>query len=98
MVNDAPSVAPHLYKVIIENARVRVLEVQGKPGDKAAMHSHPATVVVAVTDGQLRFTVPGGEVIDSELKAGQAMYMDSIEHTVEIVGPADVRALIVELK
>ena len=43
-MEDAVKVAPHVYKVALENDRVRVLETRMKPGDKTSMHSHPAVV------------------------------------------------------
>ena len=43
---DPVKVAPGIYKVILENDHVRVLEVTLKPGEKVPMHSHPASVVL----------------------------------------------------
>jgi quercetin dioxygenase-like cupin family protein len=98
MSEDAVTVAPHVYRVVLENERVRVLEVRGKPGDKTALHSHPAMVAVAITDGSYRFGSADGVPTDAELKAGQAMFLDRVEHTTEISGTAEVHALLVELK
>jgi len=41
MAKEAAQVAPHVYKVLFENDRVRLLEVRMKPGDESAQHSHP---------------------------------------------------------
>ena len=38
---------------------------------------------IAITDGTYRFTSPGSESMEIELKAGQAMYMDTVEHETE---------------
>ena len=46
---DAVSVAPHLYKVLLENDKVRVLETRYGPGVKSEMHSHPDLVAVGLT-------------------------------------------------
>ena len=48
MPRDAVTVAPHLYKVLLENDRVRVLEVRANAGVKTEMHTHPSQVVVAL--------------------------------------------------
>lgn len=48
MPEDAVKVAPHVYKPIFENDRVRVLDTRMKPGDKTEMHGHPDVVVYAV--------------------------------------------------
>ncbi len=98
MADDAVTVAPHLYHVVLENDRVRVLDVRGKPGDKTDMHAHPAQVAIAISDGNYRFTLPDGHTIDAELKAGQVMYLDPVEHMTEIRGTTEAHALLVELK
>jgi len=92
------SVAPHFYRVVLENDRVRVLEARGKPGDKTGLHAHPAQVVIAITDGQFRFTSSDGQTTEAELKAGQARYLDPIEHTAEITGTRGSHNVLVELK
>ena len=51
------------------------------------MHGHPALVAVAIADGTYRFTSPGAEPMEIELKAGQAIYMDAVEHETEFLGP-----------
>jgi len=98
MPRDAVTVAPHAYKVVQENDRVRVLEFRGKPGDKTAMHSHPGTVVIAITDGKFKFTLPNGQSIEAELKAGQTLCQDAVEHTTEVMGTSEAHVVIVELK
>lgn len=40
--------ANNVYKFLIENNRVRVLQVIFKPGDIAKMHYHPDHVVLAL--------------------------------------------------
>jgi quercetin dioxygenase-like cupin family protein len=95
---DAVTVAPHVYRVLLENDRVRVLEVRGTPGATTQMHSHPASVAIAVTDGTYRFTSPDGRTTDAELKAGQAMYFDAVEHAGEFTGTTETRVVLVELK
>jgi quercetin dioxygenase-like cupin family protein len=98
MAGDAVTVAPHVYKVMLENDRVRVLEARAKPGDKTEMHSHPAQVAIALTDCQLRFTSPDGQTMEAELTAGQAIYLPAVEHTTEIMGTTEAQMVLVELK
>lgn len=66
-----------------------MLEVCGKPGDKTEMHSHPALVAIAITDGKYRFTSPDGQTTEAELKAGQAMYFNAMEHAGEFTGTTE---------
>ena len=77
---------------------MRVLEFRGNPGDKTELHSHPAMVAIALTDGKYRFTSPDGQTMDVELTAGQAMYLDAVEHATEIAGTTEAHGLLVELK
>lgn len=98
MSGDAAAVAPHLYKVLLENERVRVLELRGRPGDRADLHSHPGQVVIAISDSRLRFTSPDGQSTEAELKSGQAVYSDAVEHTTEVAGDEGAHVLLVELK
>ena len=98
MPGDAITVAPHLYKVLLDNDRVRVLEVRGQPGTKSALHTHPSYVVVAISDGQYRFTSPDGQSMDVKLKAGWAGFFGPVEHTTEIIGTSEGHAVLIELK
>ncbi len=95
---DAAIVAPNLYKVLVENDRVRVLEYRGKPGDKAAMHSHPALVAYALRGGKVKFTSPSGDTEESQLEDGQAMFFEATDHATENVGTSEVHIVLVELK
>ena len=98
MAEDAIKIAPHAYKVILENDRVRVLESRMKPGDKTEMHGHPAVVAYAVLGGKFRFTAPTGETMEAELPDGGSMYMDATEHATENLGTTDAHIVLVELK
>ena len=98
MPGDAITVAPHLYKVLLDNDRVRVLEVRGQPGVTSALHTHPSYVVVAINDGQYRFGSPDGKSIEMKLKAGQAGFFGPVEHTTEIIGTSEGHIVLIELK
>jgi quercetin dioxygenase-like cupin family protein len=52
LAQDVTKVAggPETHKVILDNDQVRVLDARIQPGQKLAMHSHPANVVYYVTD------------------------------------------------
>ena len=95
---DAVTAAPHVYKVVQENAQVRILDVRMKPGDKTEMHSHPAVVACAVTGGKFKFTSPDGQSMEIELDPGAAMYMDAVEHATENVGATEGHVILIELK
>jgi quercetin dioxygenase-like cupin family protein len=91
-------VSPQLYKVRFENDRVRVLEYRLPPGQKEAMHTHPARVVYELSDSTIRLTGSDGKTVENAGKAGEVFWGDATSHAVENLGAADVRALAVELK
>ena len=98
MAGDAVAVAPDHYTVVQENDQVRILEFKGASGTKTEMHSHPNVVAVVLSDSKVRFTLPDGQSMDLELKAGHAMYMDAADHATEITGSGESHVIIIELK
>jgi quercetin dioxygenase-like cupin family protein len=97
-VQDAVSVAKHIYKVLLENDRVRLLEVRMKPGDSSAMHSHPACAIYPLNDTKAKFTPPDGDGMEVELKAGQALFHEAESHAVENLGTTEAHVILFELK
>jgi quercetin dioxygenase-like cupin family protein len=95
---DPVKAAPKLYKVLFEDEHVRVLEVKGKPGEKAPMHSHPDYVVYAISGGKVKHTAPDGKTTENEMKAGSAMWVNAESHSSEIVGPGALHVILVEMK
>jgi quercetin dioxygenase-like cupin family protein len=90
-------VAKNVYKFVMENDRVRVLEVIFKPGDKAIMHSHPDHVVHVLKGGKAKMTSSGKTDL-LELKTGQTIFLKAQSHEVENTGKTDLDLLVVELK
>ena len=98
MVADAVSVAPHVYKVLLENDRVRVLESRMTPGATSEMHSHPDMVITSVTPGKYKFTTPDGQSMESDVPVNQPMYMDGSAHSTENIGTVEGQVFLIELK
>ena len=98
MSDDAIVVAPHNYKTIFENERVRLLEYKGKSGDKTAMHAHPDLLAYAMSPAKIKFTLPDGQEMDAELKTGDTMFAPAMSHATENTGTNDVHVLLLELK
>jgi quercetin dioxygenase-like cupin family protein len=98
MSQDAVKVAPDIYKPVLENDAVRVLEIRMRPGAKSEMHSHPKSVVYVLSDQRVKFTFPDGKSQDFDFKRGQAIWLDPISHAAENTGTQDVTAVVVELK
>ena len=98
MAQDMAKVAPSSTKVVLENDRVRVLEVRQKPGEKGAMHSHPASLICPVSTSKAKFSSADGKTTESELKAGAVTWHEAETHAVENVGTTDSHVLVIELK
>ena len=97
-IYDALQAASNVYKLMMENNRVRVFDARFKPGEKAAMHSHPDHMVYIFNDGKLKLTPSNGKPQVMDLKAGQTIWMDATSHAAENLGKTDAHLLVVELK
>jgi quercetin dioxygenase-like cupin family protein len=95
---DAAKVDPNHYKVLVDNASVRVLRVSVGAGEKSVTHSHPDAVLVPLTSGKARFTLPDGKTQDNDLVDGTATYSAAGTHTPANVGTSKVDAILVEIK
>ena len=98
MAEDAVKVAPDVYKVLFENDHVRLLEVNMEPGGKTEMHSHPGTLIHALSGGTVNFTAPSGDVTELEVSTGETIWMDATEHATDNVGGDTIHALLIEPK
>ena len=95
---DVVKVSPETHAVLLDNAKVRVLDVRIKPGEKVSMHTHPHNVIYYLTDGKLRLTLPDGKTDDREVKAGTAVWSEASVHAAENIGTTDFREIQIELK
>jgi quercetin dioxygenase-like cupin family protein len=86
------------YKVELENDSVRVLRVKYGPHEKSVMHYHPANVAVFLSDGQARFTLPGGKTQDVSMKAGTVAWATFDKHLPENIGDKPFEVILIELK
>ena len=85
------------YKVIVENATVRVIRVTYPAGEKSPMHQHPDSIVVSLSASKVRFSTPDGKSEERELPSETAMYMPGGSHSnTNVGGPVD--AILVEFK
>jgi quercetin dioxygenase-like cupin family protein len=97
---DPIQVAPNNYKVVFENARVRVLAFHARPGEKWGLHAHPDAVVVSLDQYKVRNVVPGAEAEPTvrETKRGDVAWIPARSHTGENIGETDMDCILVELK
>jgi quercetin dioxygenase-like cupin family protein len=94
----APTAAP-VVKVLLENAQVRVRQVDFAPG-AGDTHTHPwAHVGVILTKGQLAFADAGKPEETVSFEAGSAGFREAkITHQVRNPGKEPMRVIEVEVK
>ncbi len=100
LAQDVTKVAggPETHKVILDNDQVRVLDVRIPPGQKVAMHSHPANVVYYITDYKTKVTSPDGKTAIREGKAGTAFSFGPTTHAIENAGTTELHLVQIEMK
>ena len=95
---DAVKADPAHYKVLIDNASVRVLEINYAPGGKSVMHEHPDSIVVPLTASQVEFTLPDGKTQSEDMAKDSARYSAAGKHNPKNVGTTPLHAILVEFK
>jgi hypothetical protein len=96
MAKHVTRAAPGLSKMLFENDRVRVIELNVKKGSKADMHTHPAYFAYAITPIEYRSTSPAGKTKSHKLKKSDVDWSDGESHAVTFMNTG--RALVVEIK
>jgi beta-alanine degradation protein BauB len=98
-IPDVLTAAADAYGLLLENDKVRVLEVRLKPGQKAPMHNHPHNHVVYVkNDAKFKLSFPGGKSSVFELKSGQTLWLEAGPHETENVGLTPGDNIVIEIK
>ena len=98
LAQDPLKAAPTAFKERLNNDNVRVLEFSSKPGQKDAMHSHPAVLIYVIQGGTLKYTMPDGTSKELTYKTGDVFWREAAVHAHENVGKTQVKALVVETK
>lgn len=85
---------------MIDDDRVRVTRFDFVPGAQTGWHRHAFDyVITALTECHMRLELPGGDVTEVTVPAGQAYRRDAgVEHNVINAGPAPMSFVEVELK
>jgi hypothetical protein len=95
---DALAVAPGVYRKLMENNRVRVLEANFKPRDKIGLHEQGDHMFYVLTDGTLVLKPPGRTPYEMTFKAGESFWLPAQTRAIENDSGASIKALIVEVK
>ncbi|MDD4969416.1 MAG: cupin domain-containing protein [Paludibacter sp.] len=96
---DPVKVASNVYKkVVLDNEKVRVIQVEFAPGEVAPWHKHPTHVIYVLAGGKIEITDKGKKPMEMELKAGDAMYMAAVTHMAKNVGKTTIKLVVTEMK
>lgn len=98
VAQDPVKTNPETYKVVVENAAVRVLNVSVAPGSKTAMHHHPDSMIVTLAGGKVRFTTPDGKSQDVDMANDTAQYAPAETHMGANLTKSAMSVLVVEFK
>jgi len=89
MAQDLAKLSPQDVKVLLENDRVRVLEVRHQPGVKEPMHSHPAYISYFLDATKVKVTSPDGKTVVRDRKAGEIQFSEPVTHALENIGTTE---------
>ena len=96
---DPVVVAPNIYKkVLIDNDKVRVIEIELPAGEVTPWHSHPDHVAYALTDGKMEITDKGKTAMVYDIKAGDALFIPAVTHMAKNTGTNTIRMVVTEVK
>jgi hypothetical protein len=97
---DKPVTPPDSYRIVMENERVRMIEIHVKPHSKVNVDSplNRERFLYMLSDGALILAPPGKTPYEFALHAGETAVFPAVSPTVENDTDSAVRALMVEVK
>lgn len=96
---DPARLAPHIYEVLLDNRRVRVLDVTIRNDDTPPLHAHPDRLIVYLNSCAWLEKGPDGEDTMESYTTGDVVWKNRLQHGGErrpVVN--DCRQLEIELK
>lgn len=98
-IPDVLEVSNSRYKLLLENKKVRVMEIRLKPREKSPMHNHPNDhVIYVVKDAEFKLSFPNGKTNEFDLKEGQVLWIEAGSHETENIGTTAGLCIVVETK
>ena len=98
LAQDAVKVDPAHYKLVLENAAVRVLRIDYAAGAKSPMHQHPDTMIIPLANAKVRFTMPDGKSTDADMASESALYSPAVTHSPANIGTERIDGILIEFK
>lgn len=77
---DPARVAPHIFEVVLENEKVRVLRVTDRNGETQPLHSHPGRVIVHLSPCAWIVNEDDGSTRMESYKFGDVYWADPLTH------------------
>jgi hypothetical protein len=97
---DKPAIPPDSYRVVMENERLRMIEIHIRAHSKIEVDSPTdrERFLYMLSDGSLILAPPGKTPYEFALHAGETAVFPAVSQTVENDTDTPVRALLVEIK
>jgi hypothetical protein len=96
---DVLKVIPENYKLLFENAFVRVIEARVPPGTEEKPHRHLRGVSICMTEYTVESRIlPDGQWVRSDRQHGTVYWSESSLHILRNVGKTTSHTIRVELK
>lgn len=77
---DPARVAPHIFEIVLENEKVRVLRVTDRNGETQPLHSHPGRVIVHLSPCAWMAEDDDGSTRMVLHKFGEVYWADPLTH------------------
>jgi quercetin dioxygenase-like cupin family protein len=97
-IADPAQAYPDNYRVLLENACVRVMDFQLRRGDTEAPHRHPAHVLYVLQGFRVEFTLGDGTKALRETKTGDVLFSDPVVHSPVNIGATDAHGILIEIE
>jgi len=98
LAQDPVKVDPAHYKVLLENASVRVLSINYPVGATSKMHQHPDAIAIMLGNAKVKFATPDGKSVEQEMGNETATYTPAGVHSPTNVGTGPIKGILVEFK
>ena len=95
---DMAVTAGNKAKVILDNDKVRVFELEVPPGGSTGMHSHGDNIVYWLTASDGVQSMADGKKVDMHRTAGEIKWSGPVVHDTLNTGKNTTKVLVIELK
>ena len=97
LAQDLVAVAPQAAKIEYEDARFRIVRLKIAPNETLSMHDRPYRVIIPLTPGDAKLTMPDGRTSISRTAAGHVTFSGPGKRSVTNVGPT-IENVLIEFK